>query len=58
MTSYTKDYLKMIREHVDEDACIDSNDNVVYIDQHVITVPPEDCKRIMNEMAGVEEYVD
>ena len=56
MTSYCKDYLEMIRKHVDSEACIDGKGNVVYIDQHVITVSPEDCKQIMNEMAGVKEY--
>ncbi len=58
MTNFTEDYLSMIKTHVDPEACIDSNGNVVYIDQHVITVPPEECKQIMNEMCGVDEYAD
>ena len=56
MSSYTEDYLKMIREHVDPEACINTEGDVVYIDQHVITVSPEDCKQIMHEMSGVDEY--
>ena len=55
---YCKDYLEMIKEHVDSEACIDKKGNVVYIDQHVISVPPEECKQIMNQMAGVDEYAD
>lgn len=58
MTSFSQDYLKMIREHVDPEATIDERGNVVYIDQHVISVPPKDCERIMNEMCGVDEYAD
>lgn len=55
---YTKDYLEMIRKHVDPEACINTDGDVVYIDQHIITVPPDECKQIMNEMAGVDVYAD
>ena len=56
MSKYCEDYLEMIKKHVDPDALIDSKGNVVYVDQHVIAVSPEDCKQIMNEMCGVDEY--
>ena len=58
MSSHCEDYLEVIKQHVDRDALIDSRGNVVYIDQHVISVPPEECKQIMNQMCGVDEYAD
>lgn len=55
-STYAKDYLQMIQKHIDPEATIDSDGNVVYVDQHIIVVPPEDCERIMNEIMGVPEY--
>jgi len=58
MNNPSKDYLEMIKKHIDSTACIDSAGNVIYIDQHIITVSPDECKQIMNEMAGVDIYAN
>ena len=42
----------MIKTYIDPEACIDSEGNVVYVDQSVITVTPNECKELLYTMMG------
>jgi hypothetical protein len=51
--SYTLEYLSLIQETIDPEARVDSDGNVVYVDDvdmEIITVSPEACKKHLNSM--------